>query len=64
MTIHTDGKRTISDNTPRDEHWLTRLERELMELDRKKRELVYTACRQNTSDTFEWLACLEGALSV
>ena len=61
--IHVDGERTIADNTPRDEDWRTRIERDLAALDRLTREAVYIACRENTDNVFDWLACLDGATS-
>ena len=57
--IYTDGQPTLANR--QDESWLIRLERELMELGRAERERVYRECRENTSSTFEWLACLDGA---
>jgi hypothetical protein len=60
--IHTDDKPTIVGTrgaaVAQDEHWLTLLERDLMQLDRLERERVYAACRELATSTFEWLACL------
>jgi hypothetical protein len=63
--IHTDGKQTIANATPKreDRNWLELLEEDLMQLDRLERERVYAACRENSTTTFEWLACLDGATS-
>jgi len=61
--IHADGERTIADNTARDESWLTKVENRLIALDRAERERVYRHCREYTTNTFDWLACLDGATS-
>jgi ferric-dicitrate binding protein FerR (iron transport regulator) len=46
-----------------DRDWLALIEDDLMRLDRAERERVYAACREHTTSTFEWLACLDGAAS-
>jgi hypothetical protein len=68
--IQTDGKPTIANAPPprttfvgEDRDWLALIEDDLMQLDRAERERVYAACREHTTSTFEWLACLDGATS-
>lgn len=59
--IHTDGRPTTANRPPTDEDWRKRIERDLMTLDRAERERVYRACKENTTNVFDWLACLDDA---